>query len=81
MFTAMIGGRAVWGLAMAALIGFGDNGLTFTMFVTRAFINAIPGIVLQLVFIPSLMLALDKTHLVPFGKNIRLEEKAKPEKI
>ena len=62
MFAAMIGGRAVWGLAMAALIGFGDNGLTFTMFVTRAFINAIPGIILQLVFIPSLMLALAYFH-------------------
>ena len=81
MFTAMIGGRAVWGLAMAALIGFGDNGLTLTMFVTRAFINAIPGIVLQLVFIPSLMLALDKTHLVPFGKNKKIPEKPKHETI
>lgn len=81
MFAAMIGGRAVWGLAMAALIGFGDNGLTFTMFVTRAFINAIPGIILQLVFIPSLMLALDKTHLVPFGKNKKIPEKTKRETI
>ena len=81
MFAAMIGGRAVWGLAMAALIGFGDNGITFTMFVTRAFINAIPGIILQLVFIPSLMLALDKTHLVPFGKNKKAFEKQKPETV
>ena len=81
MFAAMIGGRAVWGLAMAALIGFGDNGITFTMFVTRAFINAIPGIILQLVFIPSLMLALDKTHLVPFGKNKKIPEKPKRETI
>ena len=78
MAAAMIGGRLVWGLAMTALIGFGDNGFTLAMFLTRAFVNAVPGMILQLVFIPAVMLALDKTHLVPFGKNekIRTEKKA-----
>ena len=77
----MIGGRAVWGLVMLALLGIGENGFTFGMFFSGAFINAIPGIILQLLFIPSFMLALDKTHLVPFGKNKKLVEKEEPETI
>lgn len=81
MISAMIGGRIVWGIAMALLVGFDERGFTFAMFVTRAFVNAFPGIILQLVFIPALMLALDKTHLVPFGKNTRPEKNPEPEKI
>ena len=79
MVTAMIGGRLVWGIAMVALLGMGKNGFTFAMFLTRAFANAIPGIILQLLFIPAMMLALDKTHLVPFGKNKKAAERQKTE--
>ena len=81
MVTAMIGGRIVWGIAMVALLGIGENGFTFGMFFAGAFANAVPGLILQLVFIPAMMLALDKTHLVPFGKNRKLIEKQKPETV
>lgn len=81
MITAMIGGRIVWGVAMAALLGIGENGFTLAAFAAGAFVNAIPGIILQLVFIPAMMLALDKTHLVPFGKNKKVLEKQEPETI
>ena len=81
MFAAMIGGRAVWGLSMLVLLGIGENGFTFAAFFSGAFMNAIPGIVLQLIFIPSFMLALDKTHLVPFGKNKKYAEKEEPKAI
>ena len=33
-----------------------------------AFFNAVPGIVLQLVFIPALMVALDRTGMVHFRR-------------
>ena len=79
MITAMIGGRLVWGIAMVALLGIGENGFTFGMFFAGAFINAVPGIILQLVFVPAMMLALDKTHLVPFGKNKKAAERQKTE--
>ena len=81
MVSAMIGGRIVWGIAMVALLGIGENGFTFGMFFAGAFANAIPGIILQLVFVPAMMLALDKTHLVPFGKNKKVSSKSKPETI
>ena len=81
MVSSMIGGRIVWGIAMVALLGIGENGFTFGMFFAGAFANAIPGIILQLVFVPAMMLALDKTRLVPFGKNKKAFEKQKPETV
>ncbi len=69
MIIAMVGGRIVWGIAEMILLGVGENGFTFTMFMGGAFFNAIPGIILQLILVPAIMLALDKTHLVPFRGN------------
>lgn len=46
------------------------------MFIAGAFLNAVPGIVLQLVVIPAVMLLLNKTGLVPFN-NINSREGAK----
>lgn len=68
LIAAMLGGRAVWGAAMTLILGLGENGFTFGAFITGAFLNAVPGIILQLILIPLIMLALDKTHLVPFRK-------------
>lgn len=69
MAAAMLGGRFIWGIAMLLFLGIGSSGFTAEAFIAGAIINAIPGIILQFVLIPSVMLALDKTHLVPFGKN------------
>lgn len=75
VIAAMLCGRVVWGVVTAVLLGVGNNGFTVEMFVAGAFINAIPGIILQLILIPAVMLALDKTHLVPFGKNAKIKAK------
>ncbi len=68
MLIAMISGRVVWGIVQMCILGFGEGGLTLTMFITSSFLNAIPGIILQVVLIPAVMLALGKTHLVKFHK-------------
>lgn len=65
LIISMVSGRIVWGIAQTLLLGFGENGFTFGAFVAGAFLNAIPGIIAQLIIIPLIMLALDKTHLVP----------------
>lgn len=67
LIVSMIGGRLVWGIAQAILLGAGE--FTFKAFVAGAILNAIPGIVLQLILIPAIMLMLKKTHLVPIYKN------------
>ena len=68
IISAMILGRLIWGGAMLLLLGIGGEAFTVGAFFAGAFINAIPGIILQLILIPSIMLALDKTHTVRFRK-------------
>lgn len=46
------------------------------MFLAGAFLNAIPGIILQLVLIPALMLALHRTGLVRFRREQRTLSRA-----
>ena len=69
MIIAMLSGRVVWGIVQVILLGLGENGFTFSMFITSAVINAIPGIILQLILIPSIMIALNRTGLVRFSNN------------
>lgn len=75
MLISMLGGRAVWGLVQALLALISGGVFTPEAFITYAFLNAIPGIIIQLILIPSIMLALHKTHLVHFGKNKHKEIK------
>lgn len=67
LIASMIAGRLVWGIVMACIMGLG--GFTFKMFITASVLNAIPGIILQLILIPALMVILHKTKLVPFKKS------------
>ena len=68
MLIAMVAGRVVWGLVMLILMGIGGNAFTFSAFLSGAILNAVPGIILQLILIPAVMLALDRTKLVPFRR-------------
>lgn len=76
LLAAMIAGRIIWGAASLILMGLNGTAFTWQMFLAGAFLNAIPGIILQLVFIPALMVALNRTGLVRFGKKAPKEEKA-----
>ena len=69
LILAMIAGRAVWGIVQFIQLGVFGNGFTLKMFMTGAFLNAIPGIILQLILIPAIMVALDRTGLVHFRKH------------
>ena len=60
LIVAMIGGRIIWGIASLILIGAAGNQFTFGMFIAGGFVNALPGIILQLVLIPAIVLALKK---------------------
>ena len=66
--AAMIGGRIVWGIVQVILLGLAGNPFTFEAFLAGAILNAIPGIIVQLILIPVIMIALDRTKLVPFRK-------------
>ncbi len=69
LITAMIAGRIVWGISQAILLGIGGNAFTIKAFIAGALLIAVPGIVLQLILIPAVMIALNRTKLVPFNRN------------
>ena len=68
LVIAMLAGRVVWGLVQAVLLGATGSGFTAQMFVAGAFLNAIPGIVAQLILVPAIMVALNRTGLVRFRR-------------
>ena len=67
LLAAMVGGRLVWGLAEILLLGLAGNAFTVQAFLSGALLSAVPGILLQLVLIPGVMAALDRSGGVPFG--------------
>ena len=69
LIAAMLGGRVVWAVVQVILSGVSGQAFTWQMFLSGAFLTAIPGIILQLVFIPAVMVALDRTGLVIFRRS------------
>ncbi len=56
LLIGMLAGRLVWGIAEIVLLGAG--GFTAQMFLAGAFLNAIPGIIAQIILIPMIVSAL-----------------------
>lgn len=75
LIIAMVAGRVVWGVAEAILLGLGPEGFTWQMFIGGAFLNCIPGIILQLVAVPAIMAALNRTGLVRYKHEARAGER------
>ena len=75
LIGAMIAGRIVWAAAQMILLGVSGGTFTMKMFLAGAFFNAVPGIIIQLVLIPTVMVALGRTGLVHFYTH-RKEEAA-----
>lgn len=68
LLAAMVAGRVVWGVIRVLMTGVAGEPFTWQLFLSGALLTAIPGIILQLVFIPALMVALDKTGIVRFSR-------------
>ena len=60
LVSAMILGRVALALANITLLGLGEGGYTFALFLSGALLDAIPGIILQLILIPALVAAINK---------------------
>lgn len=67
LLIAMVAGRVVWGIVQTVLLGLKGNAFTFQAFMAGALFKAIPGIALQLILIPAVMIALNRTKLVPIN--------------
>lgn len=65
LVAAQLVGRLIWGAARVVLLGLGDLPFSWMIFITSGFVEAIPGVVVQLVLVPIIVLALTKAKLVP----------------
>ena len=65
LILGMIAGRIVWGIVQFSLLTITGNTFTFSAFITGALLNAFPGIIVQLILIPIIMLAVNKLKLLP----------------
>lgn len=60
LLCSMITGRLVWGLVMFGCLGLDASKFGFSAFLTSSVLNSIPGIIVQLVLIPILVITLHK---------------------
>lgn len=60
LIAAMLLGRIIWGVARVILLGLSKAPFGWAAFMSGAFVNAIPGIIVQIVLIPILVMALEK---------------------
>jgi len=64
LIIAMIGGRIVWGAVSYILYGLSKSAFTWQLFIAGAFLDAIPGIVVQIIIIPVIVFALARAKLI-----------------
>lgn len=71
LLGAMVAGRIIWGVVMFGIMGFDTANFGFAAFWAGAVVNAIPGIIAQIIFIPVLIMVLEKAKLMPNDKNVK----------
>lgn len=60
LIGALIGGRVVLALAQLVIMGFGGNTFALNAFVTSAFVTALPGIIVQIIVVPLIVILVNK---------------------
>ena len=67
LVTAMIAGRVLSGIAKALIF---TPGMALSAWVSASFVTALPGILIQLVFLPTVVFTLMKAKIIPvrYGK-------------
>lgn len=63
LVIAMIAGRLVWGIVQFCCMGLDATKFGFSAFWTGAVVNALPGIVIQLILIPIIIAVVEKTKV------------------
>ncbi len=71
LLTAMVAGRLVWGTARFLCAGLDVSSFGLGAFWAGAVTNAIPGIIVQLLLVPILVMVLEKNRLSAAPENHR----------
>lgn len=75
LVVAMLIGRVVWGVTRAICGLFPNTTFTWAAFLSGAFITAWPGIVIQIILIPAIILALYRAKLLTHFMNFEWKKK------
>lgn len=67
LLISMVAGRLVWATVTCILVGL--SNVNAMMLINGALVSAVPGIVVQLILIPLIMVTLDKAKVIPFKKS------------
>lgn len=62
LICSMLIGRGVWGAAMIILQGLGKCTFGAKAFFAGAFVNAIPGMIVQIILVPVLVMAINRAY-------------------
>ena len=63
LIISMVGGRLVWGAARYICSGINHTDFGLSAFLAGAVTGAIPGIIIQIILIPVIVIVLDKTNV------------------
>ena len=69
LLLSMLLGRIVWGIVRFMLAGFQYSKFPFSLFLANGFTGAVPGMLIQIILIPPILLALKKANLFPDERN------------
>ena len=64
LLISMIAGRIVWGIAMFVCLAINGGSFTFAAFIAGALTNAIPGIIVQIVIVPIIVMLFDSLKIL-----------------
>ncbi len=63
LLSAMLFGRVIWGIAKAILLGLKGKPFGISAFIAGGFLDALPGIILQIIIIPIIIIFLNKSKI------------------
>ncbi|MEE0945543.1 MAG: ECF transporter S component [Acutalibacteraceae bacterium] len=64
LVASMLTGRIVWGVVISLLTVLAGGTYTFEMYFARAFVQAVPGLIIQFILIPTIVYSLYKAKLI-----------------
>ena len=64
LISSMLIGRIIWAAARVVLSFVSNTKFAWSLFISGAFINAVPGIILHIVLVPLVVVALKKARLM-----------------
>lgn len=65
LLLSMISGRIVWGAARFICAGLNPSKFGLSAFWTKSIVDAVPGIILQIVLIPAIIILLKQIRILP----------------